>query len=85
MSPIFVRASPAFDFLLAANRSLHLLMALEPDEAITVVSRGEPLVLLPFVLEDAFEEITRSCVEGMAAAGHDVRAIRSLVHGLIVR
>jgi hypothetical protein len=65
---------------------MHVLLTLEPDEAITVVARGEPLVLPPFVLEDTLEEVTRySDVEGMAATGHHVRAIGTLVHGLIVR
>ena len=65
---------------------MHVLVALEPNEAIAVIARGETLVLLPFVLEDTLEEIAcNSDVEGMAAAGHDVRAIGALVHELIVR
>jgi len=79
------RASPAFEFLFAGNRSLHVLVALEPDEAIAIVARGEPLVLPPFVLEYTFEQIARySDVNRMAATGHNVRAIGSLMHGPIM-
>jgi hypothetical protein len=61
-------------------------MALEPDQAIAVVASGEPFMLLPFVLENTLEEVARySNIEGVAAAGHDVRAVGVLVHWLIVR
>src|SRR5579863_2574225 len=81
----FSGAPPALQFFLPSDGSLDVLMALEPDEAIAVVSRCEAFMLFPFVLEYAFEQITcHANVERSAAAGHHVGAIGALVHALIV-
>ncbi len=56
-------------------------MLLEPDEAVTVVTRSESFMLLPLVLEDAPWQITgHSDVERPATASHDVCEIAALVH-----
>jgi hypothetical protein len=55
---------------------LHLLILLKPDETIAIVARGEPFMLFPFVLKDAFVEVARhSDIERVAAAGHDVSEV----------
>ena len=60
-------------------------MALKPDEPIAVVARREAFMLFPFVLENAFERITRRPdTERSAPAGHHVGTIRALVHAWIV-
>ncbi len=54
-----LRASPAFEFLFTRNRFPHILMTLEPDQAVAVVTRGEPAMLFPFALENTLQEIAR--------------------------
>ena len=77
-----LRASPAFEFFLACDRSLHILVTLEPNKTIEVVARSEPAMLLPFMLENAFQEIARhSDVERVAAAGYYVCEIGAAGHG----
>jgi hypothetical protein len=59
-------------------------MALEPDEAITVLSRSEALVLFPLVPKDAFEQVAgHADVKRPAAAGHPVNQVGALVHVVI--
>ena len=81
-----LRASPAFEFFLSRDRRLHILATLEPNQTIAVVTRGEPVMLPPFVLEDTLHEIARHPgVKRMTAAGHDVGAVGAFVHEHIVR
>jgi hypothetical protein len=61
-------------------------MTFEPDQTVAIVTRGEPTMLLPFVLEDAFQEIARySDIKRVAAAGHDVSKVGAFVHEHMVR
>ena len=77
--------SPALEFFFPRDRLTDVAVALEPDKTVAVVTLGKAVVLSPFVLENAPEKIAgNSDVEGVTAAGHDVRAVATLVHAAIV-
>src|ERR1700739_1349209 len=73
---------PAFQLLLSRDCSRWALKAFKPDEAVTVVLRGETFVELVFVLVNAEDEIARDPdVERAASAGDDVSEVAALSHG----
>ena len=67
-------APPSLYLLFTGNGLRYILIPFEPDKSVAVISFREAVVLPPFVLEDAFAEVSRDAdVESVAAADHDVR------------
>ena len=60
---------------------MNILIGLEPDEPITLVTFSESVVLFPFMLEDPLSQV--SCdtdIKRMATARDDVREIGPFGH-----
>ena len=54
---LLLLAPPLFQLFLPRDCFVHVSMAFEPDQTLAVVARGEPVVLSPFVLEDALSRL----------------------------
>jgi len=53
----FFGACPTLQFLFTLDRKVRIAEVFKPDEAVAVVSSGEAVVFLPFVLEDSLAKV----------------------------
>jgi len=76
----FLLPAPALQLHFTCNGFGHVLIALEPDQAVAVVIRREAVTLLPLVLKHTLVQVAGYAdVDRAAAACNDVGEVASLV------
>jgi len=79
----FLNPKPAFDPLLAVNRSAHIVEALVVDESINLVALAELRSVPKFVfLNTPMQVICNSDVERLGALGQNVNAVVRVIAGM---